>query len=227
MSDQVLHEQIDYYRARAHEYDEWFYRLGRYDHGEALNQQWFEEIAIVQAQLLTLPRVHHALELACGTGIWTRDLLSVADRVTAIDTSPEMIAINRGKVESSEVEYMEANLFTWEPTRQYDLVFFSFWLSHVPPEKLDEFLAKVYRALRPGGSVFMIDSRRNATSTARNHLLPRDSNRLTRKLNDGRAFNIVKVFYGRDHLRTALSKAGFTPEVQITPHYFIYAYARK
>lgn len=29
--DPTLQQQIDYYRARAGEYDQWFYREGRYD----------------------------------------------------------------------------------------------------------------------------------------------------------------------------------------------------
>lgn len=31
--DSILREQIDYYRSRAAEYDEWFLRTGRYDRG--------------------------------------------------------------------------------------------------------------------------------------------------------------------------------------------------
>ena len=31
--DEVLASQIVYYKARAAEYDEWFCRKGRYDHG--------------------------------------------------------------------------------------------------------------------------------------------------------------------------------------------------
>ena len=27
----IVHDQINYYRARAGEYDEWFYRQGRFD----------------------------------------------------------------------------------------------------------------------------------------------------------------------------------------------------
>ncbi len=33
--DTILEEQKAYYRERAAEYDEWFYRQGRYDHGAA------------------------------------------------------------------------------------------------------------------------------------------------------------------------------------------------
>ena len=38
--DDTLREQIAYYRARADEYDEWFLRRGRYDHGDAENARW-------------------------------------------------------------------------------------------------------------------------------------------------------------------------------------------
>ena len=32
--DELLHEQIAYYRARAPEYDDWFLRRDRFDRGE-------------------------------------------------------------------------------------------------------------------------------------------------------------------------------------------------
>ncbi|MBC7814227.1 MAG: class I SAM-dependent methyltransferase, partial [Burkholderiales bacterium] len=67
----TIRQQIDYYRARAGEYDQWFYRLNRYDHGADANRRWFEEAAQVMSALHALPPVEHALELACGTGIWT------------------------------------------------------------------------------------------------------------------------------------------------------------
>lgn len=37
VSAQTLTEMVSYYRARAHEYDEWFYRRGRYDRGSEIN----------------------------------------------------------------------------------------------------------------------------------------------------------------------------------------------
>lgn len=45
--NQLLKEQIAYYKARADEYDEWFLRQGRYDRGDELNQQWFAEVSQV------------------------------------------------------------------------------------------------------------------------------------------------------------------------------------
>lgn len=228
MSDNILQQQIAYYRARAGEYDEWFYRLNRYNRGEALNQQWFDEVAVVLQAVKNLGHVSEALELACGTGIWTRELAALADHVTALDASEEVMAINREKLNAPNVAYQQVDLFNWQPERQYDLVFFSFWLSHVPPERLDGFLAAVNRATKPGGRIFLIDSRPEPTSTAKDNPLREDEHIYrTRKLNDGSTYTIVKVFYDVAGLSQTLRDAGFAPDVQTTDHYFIYASAVK
>ena len=68
----LLQHQIDYYRARAPEYDEWFYRHGRYDRGEAHTRQWESEAQQVRDQLHSVSKLNHILEMAPGTGIWTQ-----------------------------------------------------------------------------------------------------------------------------------------------------------
>lgn len=223
-----MQQQIAYYRARVGEYDEWFYRLNRYDRGEALNQQWFDEVAVVLREVQALGPVGTALELACGTGIWTQELAKLADHVTALDASEEVLAINREKLNAANVAYQQADLFAWQPEQQYDLVFFSFWLSHVPPERLETFLATVSQATKPGGRIFIIDSRPDETSTAKDNPLRADEHIYrTRKLNDGSTYTIVKVFYEPDELSAALKNAGFAPRIGTTEHYFIYASAEK
>lgn len=220
--DTILEEQKAYYRERAAEYDEWFYRRGRYDHGTAENQRWFAEVASVRSALHALPRAARALELACGTGIWTAELLDIADHITALDASQEMLAINRQKVASERVRYQQADLFDWTPAETYDLVFFGFWLSHIPPERLGRFLATVRTALAEGGRFFLVDSRKSPSSTARDHHLPSDGHLLTRKLNDGREFTIVKIFYEPDALMASFADAGLRACIQQTPTFFIY-----
>ena len=51
MTDDIIQQQITYYSARAEEYDEWFYRTGRYDRGEEINQRWFNEAIVVRTAL--------------------------------------------------------------------------------------------------------------------------------------------------------------------------------
>lgn len=228
MTDDILQEQIAYYRARSGEYDDWFYRRNRYDHGAELNRQWFDEAAVVRAALHDLGHVESALELACGTGIWTQELAALADHVTALDASEEVMAINRAKLQSDKVEYRQVDLFAWQPERQYDLVFFGFWLSHVPPQRLAPFLATVSRTLRPGGRLFMVDSRKEPTSSATDTPLREDGDIYqTRKLSDGSAFTIVKIFYEPDALSAALNTVGISADVRATDHYFIYAIGTK
>ena len=150
MMDKTIQQQIDYYKARASEYDEWFYRIGRYDRGIEINQQWFTEAEIIRSTLGRLGKLRKfqsILELACGTGIWTQELIKIGEKITAVDASEEMVQINRHKLSATDnaanVEYQQLDLFSWEPQAQYDLVFFAFWLSHVPPIMLDEFLQKL------------------------------------------------------------------------------------
>jgi len=228
MTDNILQQQIEYYRARANEYDEWFYRIGRYDRGEENNQRWFEEIAVVKSAVQQIVGVNDILELASGTGIWTQELLNIGKKITAIDASKEVIAINRSKLNSPIVEYQQLDLFAWQPDTEYDLVFFAFWLSHVPPTLVDSFLAKVYQSVRIGGQVFIIDSRFEPTSTAKDHTLKNDGNiYITRKLNDKQEYQIVKIFYPPDELQEKLHKVGFEADVKVTDKYFIYAHGKK
>lgn len=229
MPDQIIQNQIEYYRARSQEYDEWFYRQGRFDHGLDLNQQWFDEISQVKHALHQLETVDRILELACGTGIWTQELLTIGNQITAIDASSEMIEINRHKLGAPpKVIYQQRDVFTWKPEQQYDLVFFSFWLSHVPPDRLAPFLQTVAQAIRSGGHLFIIDSRFEPTSTATNHVLVDDGSIYkTRKLNDGREFQIVKIFYQPDELQQQLAAIGIDAEVRVTDHYFIYTLGTK
>ncbi|MBW4690925.1 MAG: class I SAM-dependent methyltransferase [Lyngbya sp. HA4199-MV5] len=222
---QIIQDQIEYYRARANEYDEWFYRQGRFDRGTANNQHWFAEVAVVQQALQQVGKVDRILELACGTGIWTQELLTLGNQITAIDASTEVLEINRHKLgASSQVIYQQRDLFTWEPEQQYDLVFFSFWLSHVPPQRLTAFLQTVANALQADGKLFIIDSRFEPTSTANNHVLVDDGNLIkTRKLNDGKEFQIVKKFYQPDELQQELRAIDIDADVKVTERYFIYA----
>jgi SAM-dependent methyltransferase len=222
-----LREQLDYYRARAAEYNQWWLRLGRYDRGAECNAQWFAEAAQVLAALKQFQPSGRILELACGTGIWTEQLLPFASQLTAVDGSPEMLAINAVRLRSPLVRYVEADLFGWQPTEQFDTIFFGFWLSHVPPERFTDFWQLVRSCLAPQGRVFFVDSRRDPTSTAIDHRLPEaDGTVHRRRLNDGREFQVYKVFYDPCELSTRLREPGWKSDIRETEHYFVYGSAK-
>jgi len=222
----ILAEQVEYYRKRAGEYDEWWFRTGRYDHGEELNAAWIadaHEVESALASFLDARKPARAVELACGTGIFTRWVAPRVGELLALDASPEVQAINRARVGAPNVRYEVADLFAWAPEARYDLVFMSFWLSHVPDDRFDALWRKVRAALAPGGSAYVIDSGWDMTSTARNHTRPdREAGIAERKLNDGSGYRIVKVFYEPEALAARLRTLGFVSHVVHTPRYFIH-----
>lgn len=223
VDDALLTEQLDYYRARAGEYDRWWNREGRFDRGQAANARWFAEAASLETVLERFDPRGDVLELACGTGLWTRHLVGYADTLTAVDGSQEVLALNRARVDSRNVRYVQADLFDWTPPASYDSCVFSFWLSHVPPQRFAAFWEMVARALRPGGRVLFIDSARTDRSTAADHRLPgADESTMTRRLDDGREFQIVKRFYDPGALESELAALGWAFQVATTGEFFIH-----
>ena len=218
----LLEQQLTYYRKRAPEYDEWFLRQGRYDRGAQHRSEWFREVALIERDLHRLVRGKDVLELAAGTGLWTQRLAEAAQRIVAVDGSPEAIGINRNRLRSAEVEYQIADIFTWKPSATFDVVFFSFWLSHVPPQRFEAFWDTVRLALNRKGNAFFIDSLFEQTSTARDHAPLDRSGTVRRKLNDGREFQIVKVFYEPANLQWRLRELGWVGCVRSSGKFFVY-----
>lgn len=224
--DPLLAEQLAYYRARADEYDQWFFRQGRSDRGPELNRRWFAEIAEVECALDACCPRGRILELACGTGLWTRHLVRSSNDVTAVDASPEMIAQNRTRLPDSQVRYIQADLFDWQPDSEFDFVFIGFWLSHVPPERFEPFWELVRRCLAPAGRMFFVDSLYEPTSSAHDHRLEGpEATTLKRRLNDGREFRIYKIFHRPEELAARLRALGWNVSVRSTATYFFHGTA--
>jgi demethylmenaquinone methyltransferase/2-methoxy-6-polyprenyl-1,4-benzoquinol methylase len=221
MSDSIIDHQLAYYRARAPEYDEWWQRVGRYDRGEA-NGRFHADVIEIESALKKFGPTGDVLELACGTGWWTERLAASADSLTAVDASPEAISICRKRC-GDGADYVVANLFDWRPSRRFDVVFFSFWLSHVPQDRFDAFWEMVSAALRPAGRAFFVDSLLSPNSSAKDHAEP-DANAAMqrRQLNDGREFEVVKIFYDPKSLESRLRQLGWSADVLATSEFFLY-----
>ena len=218
----VLDTQLAYYRARAPEYDEWFHRHGRYDRGADLTAAWQAELAVVRSWLNALDLDGlEVLELAPGTGLWTAELLEAGAQVTAVDAAPEMLEALRRRCGGPRLTTVHADLFAWVPARRYDAVVACFFMSHVPDERLASFLALVASALRDDARCFLLDGVREEASTARDHVLGDvRSQTMQRRLDDGRTFEIVKVFRDDEELTTACAHAGLDVDVRRTATYF-------
>ena len=186
--DDLLAEQRSYYRARAPEYDEWWQRRGRFERGEDQLLEWQRQLAVVDDALTSFGATGSVLELAGGTGWWTERLARTADRLMVVDSSPEVLALNRERVGRSDVNYVVADLFDWHPDTHYDVVFFSFWLSHVPRDRFGEFWSLVRSCLTPSGRAFLIDNRNDPlpdTTTTDPFVVQYETDLHLRRLSDG------------------------------------------
>jgi len=214
MSDALV-EQKRYYAERAPEYDDWWLRRGRYELEPDAHARWQADAAEAEAALAKLAPLRDVLELAAGTGIWTRKLVRLADRVVAVDASPETLALN-----TPEAELVRADVFEWEPEERFDLVFFSFWLSHVPEARFDDFWGLVRSALTPAGRVFLVDSGAGDTAHTGTDQAGWEE---TRSLADGRTFRIVKRRWAPDELVDRVRPLGFELELRDTANgHFLY-----
>jgi demethylmenaquinone methyltransferase/2-methoxy-6-polyprenyl-1,4-benzoquinol methylase len=238
--DSLLAEQVAYYRARAPEYDDWWARRGpEFDMGPVVNQSVRDNQEQLYASLTDAALRGHALELAAGTGTFTAQLLRHADRVTAVDASPETLALNREKNGTERVEHVVADLFTWDPPRRYDAVSFSFWISHIPPARWVAFWDLVDRALVPDGTVWFCD---NAHPAFVETVAPEEfwshreraegradaeRGQQRRRLPDGRRFDVVKRYWQPADLTAELAELGWAADVAHTDWVFVHGTARR
>ncbi len=217
MDQHILDEQIAYYRTMAQEYDE---TTGQ---TEDLHRAFARARELLQQHA----PVEQILELACGTGTWTRALLPLGRELTAIDASPEMLSLAQQKVGNAVVQFQQADLFQWQPRQQYDLVFFANWLSHVPTPRLAAFLGTVARAVRPGGSLAMVDQ--YAPMPEDREISVRDAEEgaiyANRSLRNGQTFLIVKVFYDLLSIENLLEALDLTVTVQKLDDIFFFLQA--
>ncbi|MFJ5305462.1 class I SAM-dependent methyltransferase [Streptomyces sp. NPDC088350] len=197
--DPLLAEQLAYYRAGAAEYDRPYAE--------------YEDLQRLLAVVDELPIAGDVLELACGTGQWTPRLAARARSVTAVDAAAEVLALARARIASSTVEFLEANLFEWQPPRRFDTVFFAFWLSHVPPRRLPDFWNTVAAALTPGGKAIFVDDG-PAAAAYEEVLTDQPTPSALRRLDDGSQYRIVKVFHDARTLTDDLTALGWSVRIR-------------
>jgi 2-polyprenyl-3-methyl-5-hydroxy-6-metoxy-1,4-benzoquinol methylase len=195
VTEELLAGQADYYRRRAREYD-----VTAYGDLEAARQR----IARIVDEMQPAGAV---LEIACGTGLWTAALASLAETVTAIDAAPEAVAIARARVTARNVEFEVADVFSWTTDRTFDVVFFSAWLSHVPHARFEQFWLAVRGLLRGGGRVLFLDEHVDERSKER--FVPGEPELVERELEDGSSYRIVKNFVDPGRMQRRLRELGW------------------
>ncbi len=193
-------ETEDYYRARAAEYEQIYYRKV-----PERRQEIADEVMRLE-KLVTGKRV---LDLACGTGYWTQVMSQTAKQILAVDLSGEMLAEARQKRMACPVEFVESDMFGYTyPAKAFDVVSVGFWFSHQARQEYDKFFELVTAPLTDDGTIWMIDNNppaegANFESSGTDEF---GNNYKRRQLVDGRQFVILKSYFERQQLVDIFSR---------------------
>lgn len=115
------------------------------------------------------------LDVGCGVGRVTMELLKAGARVTALDNSAKMLSITEEKVRAASLspffDAIKSNAAENPlPDSSYDVVVCVGLLEHLPlPVRVDT-LNHLYRVLRTGGAVYLVVNNENSVFLKRNDL---------------------------------------------------------
>jgi ubiquinone/menaquinone biosynthesis C-methylase UbiE len=188
-----------YYAARAPEYDSVYLKPERQADLRAI-EQWVTEV-LVGARVL---------EIACGTGYWTKFIAQVAARVLALDAVPETIDIAKARVLPQNVEFLIGDAYA--PPRRaggFDAVFAGFWFSHVPLSRRLEFLSGLNAVVERDARIVLLDNRFVEGSSS--PIAEQDAEGNTyqmRRLRDGTTHRVLKNFPSEAELRLLAGRVG-------------------
>ena len=150
------------------------------------------------------------MEIACGTGYWTKFIAQVAARVLALDAVPETVDIAKGRVLRENVEFLIGDAYT--PPRcaaGFDAAFAGFWFSHVPLSRRLEFLSALNAAVGPDARIVLLDNRFVEGSSS--PIAQQDAEGNTyqmRHLRDGTTHRVPKNFPSEADLRSLAGRVG-------------------
>jgi len=195
-----------YYDQRASEYDDWYLLVGRYARRQG-DARWKADLRVLAERVRAFGS-GRLLEIACGTGWWTREL-AVHGRVTAVDFAPAMLNVARERLRSMSLgaDFVRADAYRL-PFRanSFDSAFAGCWMSHVPNARLPELFDGIRRVLKKGTPMMVIDT--GVPSSEPGRPAPGTEYYNPRILNDGSRHRVLKIDHTPQSLSAALAPLG-------------------
>jgi len=188
-------ELVDYYRRRASEYEAIYAKPERQ-----------ADLAVLRQAIPAKLRGARVLEIACGTGYWTQLVSEVAAEVVAIDLAEEPMQIARSKTYAHPPRFEVCDAYSLPDSLGcFNAALAVFWWSHVPRQRIGEFLASLHGRLDNGARVVVMDNRFvEGSSTPISELDAQGNTYQMRRLGDGSPVRVLKNFPDEAELRSHL-----------------------
>jgi ubiquinone/menaquinone biosynthesis C-methylase UbiE len=114
--------------------------------------RWQRRVKMLTAHLKPADNV---LEIGCGTGYFTKEIVKTGAFVTAIDISPELLDIAKLEIKESNVNFVLDNAYDLSfEADSFDSIVGSSVLHHLEIEKA---VSEMFRVLKPGGSFYFTE----------------------------------------------------------------------
>jgi SAM-dependent methyltransferase len=184
-----------------------------------------EDLESLQEAVAELMQGHKVLELACGSGYWTEYISIAAQSVTAIDASPEMLALAAERdVDPAVVTFAQGNAMTLAdiPAGPYTACFAAGWWSHIGRAEQDKYLALLRSRLGKDALLVLLDSNQVEGVSVPIARTDADGNTYQiRTTADGERFEIMKNYPSDSWLRKRLSNAAREVRIERLEYYWL------
>jgi len=216
MSRKIDKDIEQYYSERAYEYDKTYLRPERQ-----------KDIKKLHKLLKKLLSGHIVLEVACGTGYWTKTIVPVSKFITAVDINNKVLQIAKNrKIPSDKVIFVQDDVYSLNKIQNnFSAGFAGFWWSHVLKSKLKGFLALFQSKLQSDALVVFIDNLRVKGSSTPIIRIDNDGNTYQiRKLEDGREYEILKNFPTKKEIRETIGNKVKNLKIKFLTYFWIVSY---
>jgi SAM-dependent methyltransferase len=186
----------EYYGNRAPEYDK-IYRT----------PEWQDDLTTLRAWIEECTRGRTVLEVAAGTGYWTKAAAAGAKSITATDYNAAMLAYAAKRSLGAHVVLREADAYALpEFASPFDIGMAHLWWSHVERERRRDFLVRFASRLHQGATLLMSDQVYLKGCSPPAFRRDRLGNRYElRTLENGDLYQIVKNYPTVEELRQSLA----------------------
>jgi SAM-dependent methyltransferase len=168
---------------------------------------------------------HTVLELACGTGYWTRVIMESAKHVHATDINPEMLAMAALRALPAEyVTFSQADAWDLPEALAKDItaIFIGFWWSHIKREDQDRFLAQLRAKFGSDMLLVLLDDswvEDESPTIARTDLQGNTHHIFV--TGDGERYEVTKNYPTDSYLRKKLGNAAREIKLRRNDYYFL------
>jgi SAM-dependent methyltransferase len=168
---------------------------------------------------------HNVLELACGTGYWTKVIMESAKHVHATDINPEMLAMAALRALPTEyATFSQADAWDLPDALAKDItaVFIGFWWSHIKREEQDRFLAMLRAKFGKDLLLVLLDDswvEDESPTIARTDLQGNTHHIFL--TGDGERYEVTKNYPTDSYLRKKLGTAAREIKLRRNDYYFL------